>query len=193
MTTSTITTPFEKWTTSTNTGGVLPWNEIVTNNTFVIPTETSAPALTLEFKGSRKGSKRSIPNIRQVYFNEKTGYTTIVWEDKTSTVVHCGEGETFEPYMGFCAAVVKKLFGSTTAAKKHMDEKDAEQVKAKKEAERQKKAEETRKKEAKNRERKIKTEKARIEKLRKLINEVMPLPDVSKLLGGLYEGTEAKE
>ena len=193
--TSTNTTPFEKWTTSTNTGGVLSWDEInkilPEHYTHVVSGSTLTITNPETIKVKKKG--RSIPNIRQVYFNEKTGYTTIVWEDKTSTVVHCGEGETFEPYMGFCAAVVKKLFGSTTAAKKHMDEKDAEQVKTKKEAERQKKAEETRKKEAENRERKIKAEKARVEKLRKFINEVMPLPDVSKLLEGLYEGTEAKE
>ena len=85
------------------------------------------------------------------------------------------------------------LFGGWTREEVAEEAAARAEERAKKEAERQKKAEETRKKEAKNRERKIKTEKARIEKLRKLINEVMPLPDVSKLLGGLYEGTEAKE
>ena len=38
------------------------------------------------------------------------------------TIVSCGAGDTYDYYAGFCAAVVKKLFGSTTHAKKVLGE-----------------------------------------------------------------------
>ena len=66
----------------------------------------------------------SIPNIEEVIFNE-TGKATIVrWKDGDKTVVHCGDGETFDRYTGFMAAVCKKIFGHTTTAKKLMNSLD---------------------------------------------------------------------
>ena len=44
--------------------------------------------------------------------------TIILWADNTKTIVSCGEADSYDYYSGFCAAVVKKLFGSTTHAKK---------------------------------------------------------------------------
>ena len=44
--------------------------------------------------------------------------TIILWTDGTKTIVSCGEGESYDHYTGFCAAVTKKLFGSTSHAKK---------------------------------------------------------------------------
>ena len=44
------------------------------------------------------------------------------WADGTKTIVSCGAGDTYDYYAGFCAAVVKKLFGSTTHAKKVLGE-----------------------------------------------------------------------
>lgn len=67
-----------------------------------------------------------LPGIKSVIFNEEKGFTTILWNDDTSTVVHCGEGEKFERYEGFVMAVAKKLFGSTSAAKKIMDDNDVQ-------------------------------------------------------------------
>ena len=43
-------------------------------------------------------------------------------QDGTKTSVRCGQGETYDKYNGFTAAVCKKLFGSTTAAK-HLSER----------------------------------------------------------------------
>lgn len=54
--------------------------------------------------------------IKKVIFNDPV--TVIIWSDDTKTIVRCIEGQPYEPYAGFCAAVVKKLFGSTTRAKK---------------------------------------------------------------------------
>lgn len=48
--------------------------------------------------------------------------TIVLWGDGTKTIVSCGAGDTYDYYAGFCAAVVKKLFGSTTHAKKVLGE-----------------------------------------------------------------------
>ena len=52
---------------------------------------------------------------RVIYNGPKT---IILWADGTKTIVSCGEDENYDYYTGFCAAVVKKLFGSTSHAKK---------------------------------------------------------------------------
>lgn len=44
--------------------------------------------------------------------------TIVLWEDGTKTIVTCGEGDCFDPYSGFCAAVTKCMFGSTSNAKR---------------------------------------------------------------------------
>ena len=41
--------------------------------------------------------------------------------DGDKTVVKCSGDDTPSRYAGFCAAIVKKLFGSSSAAKKTMD------------------------------------------------------------------------
>lgn len=71
----------------------------------------------------------NLPEIDRVIFNDPA--TIIYWYDGTKTVVRCGKGETFERYTGFMAAVCKKLFGSTDAAKRLMDDLDVGLVKEK--------------------------------------------------------------
>lgn len=44
--------------------------------------------------------------------------TIILWKDGTKTIVTCGEGDTYDPYVGFCVAVTKKMFGSTSKVKR---------------------------------------------------------------------------
>lgn len=65
-----------------------------------------------------------LPGVKRVHFNGDK--CIVLWEDGDKTVVTCGKGETFDRYTGFIAAVAKKLFGGTTAAKKLLDEKDAD-------------------------------------------------------------------
>lgn len=55
-------------------------------------------------------------NVKEVFFNNNK--TVVVWDNGEKTVVGCGEGDTFDPYAGFCAAVVKHVFGSTGEAKR---------------------------------------------------------------------------
>lgn len=52
-----------------------------------------------------------------------TGPKTIIkWNDGTKTIVSCGEGDQYDRYVGFCAAVTKKMFGSTSNIKKIIDQ-----------------------------------------------------------------------
>lgn len=62
-----------------------------------------------------------VPFIKEVIFNEEGKTTIVIWWDDSKTVVHCGEGETFDRYTGFMACICKKMFGGTTTAKKLMN------------------------------------------------------------------------
>lgn len=55
-------------------------------------------------------------NVKKVIFNGPK--TIVIWVDGSKTIASCGEGDEFDPYAGFCAAVTKKVFGSTSAVKK---------------------------------------------------------------------------
>lgn len=57
--------------------------------------------------------------IKQVIFNGPK--TIILWKDGTKTIATCGDGDCYDKYAGFCAAVTKKMFGSTTKVKKILD------------------------------------------------------------------------
>lgn len=52
--------------------------------------------------------------------------TTIIWSDNVKTTVKVSEGQEFDRYAGFCAAFVKRVYGSTSAAKREMDKADVE-------------------------------------------------------------------
>lgn len=72
------------------------------------------------------------------------GYTTVEWSDGTKTTAHAENEETANQYCGFCACVVKKLYGSTTKAMKLMQDADE---KAKEPAKKRQEEMERRKKE----------------------------------------------
>lgn len=63
-----------------------------------------------------------IPDIRRIIFNPPA--TIVFWADGTKTVVKCIADQPFERYAGFAAACMKKMFGSTSRAKKVMEECD---------------------------------------------------------------------
>lgn len=54
---------------------------------------------------------------KRINFRMKKGnyYTDVLWEDGTVTVVKLRDGEDFDEYSAFCAALAKKVFGSTNA------------------------------------------------------------------------------
>lgn len=39
-------------------------------------------------------------------------------EGRTMTITTCGEGNHYDKYVSFCATITKKMFGSTSKAKK---------------------------------------------------------------------------
>lgn len=44
--------------------------------------------------------------------------TIVIWEDGTKTIVGCAEGQEYDEYAGFCAALAKKIFGTTSKVKR---------------------------------------------------------------------------
>lgn len=56
---------------------------------------------------------------KRVFFNGQ--HTVIEWPDGEKTTVGLCPGESYDEYTGFCAAIVKKLFGSSREAMKFMD------------------------------------------------------------------------
>ena len=70
----------------------------------------------MEFFDARHQRTLPFPDIKRVIYSGPK--TIILWGDGTKTIVSCGENENYDHYTGFCAAITKKLFGSTSHAKK---------------------------------------------------------------------------
>jgi hypothetical protein len=86
---------------------------------------------------NRKAQGKKLPELpKRIIFS---GPKTIVfWYDGTKTIVSCAEDEDYDPYNAFCAALAKKMFGSTSAAKAYLkknSEYHSPKVKKKKEPE----------------------------------------------------------
>ena len=62
-------------------------------------------------------------------------YTTVHWNDGTHTVVKRAEDEPDNLYAAFCAALAKKLYGSTANVHKLAESVETGRIKAKKEQE----------------------------------------------------------
>lgn len=58
-------------------------------------------------------------DVKNVIFSG--GKTIVLWADETKTIVTCGKGDVFDPYAGFCAAVTKKMFGTTRNAMRALE------------------------------------------------------------------------
>lgn len=134
------------------------------------------------------GYAYGVPEIEEVM--HKDGATIIKWADGTKTPVVCGEGETYDPYTGFMAAVVKKMFGGTGAAKSVHAEKNLEaqaallkaaEEKAKKDAE-EAQAEWEKKNAAKIAKRKAKAEKRLIARMAEEIRIEMLAKEQAKAM-----------
>ena len=114
-------------------------------------------------------------NIKDVIFDEINKSTIIKWKDGNQTVVVCQEGDEYDPYVGFYAAVCKYAFGNKgdfnntveywvgkkdreNAAKKKEEEK-RKQIRKEQEEAIKKEKERQRKKEERERERRIEEKK----------------------------------
>lgn len=78
-----------------------------------------------------------IPGIQKVAFDKNNETTVIIWDDGKKTVVRNTSGAPADRYAGFCAAVCKRLFGSTTNTIKELDEHDVNLIAQKKKAQRE--------------------------------------------------------
>lgn len=60
----------------------------------------------------------TIPEIKNVFFNEVKKTTTVVFNDHTSIIVKCTDKDEFNPEMGLAMALVRKCFGSRSKFQK---------------------------------------------------------------------------
>lgn len=66
----------------------------------------------------KKEEERRVKESRKKYTPKKIYYnnpvTVVFWEDGTKTTVRLHEGEEYNEYSAFCAALAKKIFGNNS-------------------------------------------------------------------------------
>lgn len=60
--------------------------------------------------------------VKSIKFDKK--FTTVTWEDGTTTRVGCMLEDEYNKYEAFCAALAKRIYGSTSSVKHLVDTKD---------------------------------------------------------------------
>ena len=78
-----------------------------------------------------KDEKSTIPEIKNVYFNDPV--TVVMWNDGTKTIVRCSENDFYDPEKGLAMAIIKKFYGNDNSFHKIFkkwlpNEDDAEPV-----------------------------------------------------------------
>ena len=61
-------------------------------------------------------------SVKSIKFDKK--FTTVTWQDGTTTRVGCMLEDEYNRYEAFCAALAKKVYKSTSAVKHIVDTKD---------------------------------------------------------------------
>lgn len=87
--------------------------------------DTTTPAITTNWVDcARLYSSDNIRNfkVKSIRFDRK--YTTVTWNDNTTTRVGCMLGDEYNKYEAFCAALAKRVYGSTSGVKHIVDTKD---------------------------------------------------------------------
>ena len=62
-------------------------------------------------------------SVRSIQFNKNKNVTTVIWEDGSITMVKKKEEDPWDEQAAFCAALAKKVYGSTSKVKKMIEEK----------------------------------------------------------------------
>lgn len=60
--------------------------------------------------------------VKSIKFDKK--FTTVTWKDGTTTRVGCMLEDEYNKYEAFCAALAKRIYGSTSSVKHIVDTKD---------------------------------------------------------------------
>lgn len=71
--------------------------------------------------GGKKRKSYVMPNVKKVT-HTKDGATVVFYDDGTKSWVRPAEGTEPDPFVGFCMAVMKRLYGSTTNMIKDYEE-----------------------------------------------------------------------
>lgn len=58
---------------------------------------------------------------KHVYYDGAAGVTVVVWLDGTKTIVRAAEGDPHNAYLGYCAALAKKVHGTNSALKHDLE------------------------------------------------------------------------
>lgn len=67
------------------------------------------------------GAKNFYPRPKRVYYDETAGVTVVMWKDGTKTIVRAAEGDKHDAYLGYCAALAKKIHGTNSALKRDIE------------------------------------------------------------------------
>lgn len=115
------------------------------------------------------------------YIKKQEDNTVVVrWTDGTVTPVRCEEGEKFDMYTAFCAALAKKIYGSTSKVKKLIESHDVDAINAKKESDKMKREEERKRVEQLNHDKKI----------RRLAKKLLEEEEVRKYIESMKDDEE---
>jgi hypothetical protein len=82
---------------------------------------------------------KNITNLQPKSIKYDKNYTTVTWNDGTKTTVRCSNEDDYSRYTGFCSALAKKIFGTSSQVRKIVETKDEEIEIAKKKAEQEEK------------------------------------------------------
>ena len=63
-----------------------------------------------------------VPKVKSIKFDKK--FTTVTWQDRTTTRVGRMDGDNDNHYEAFCAALAKKIYKTTSQVKHIVDTKD---------------------------------------------------------------------
>lgn len=86
---------------------------------YVPSSEISDAFLSGYWKGPFDAGGRNNNKIFPPRKIRKDGRVTVVfWKDGTTTAVRCGEGEKYDDYTAFCAAIAKRVCVSNSAIKR---------------------------------------------------------------------------
>ena len=90
-------------------------NRII-NNPFINVWKKEYDAIWIRHTTKAELNKFKPLNIKKVVFNPPA--TIVIFNDGTKSVVKCGEGEKFDPEVGFAMVMMKEMFESRSGFKK---------------------------------------------------------------------------